>query len=188
MKEKYNKGDYFYLKSKKHKEVMRTILYFGISAILFIAGYLQTGTKANLLTIIAVLGCLPASKSAVLAIMFLKQKGCSEEFYHRIKEKFPTLPGIFNLYFTSYDKNFDISHLFAEGMTIIAFTENLKIKENEFEDHIKTMLSHDNLTGYNVKLYKDIEKYLLRMEQMQSLENEKGNQEKVLNTLFSVSL
>lgn len=188
MKIKFNKGDYFYLKERKKREVVKTLLFFGISVLLFLTGYIQTGTKANLLTIVAVLGCLPASKNAVLAIMFLKQKGCSEDIYNRIKNDYSDIPGVFNLYFTSYDKNFETSHLLAIGNTVIAFTENRKINEGAFEDHIKTVLSHDGLTGYNIKLYKDLDKYLLRIQQLFSLENEKGRPEDVLKTLFSVSL
>ena len=64
------KGTEKYLDTQKKYELIRTLLYFGISASLFIGGYLQTKSKVNLLTVVAVLGCLPASKSAVSAIMF----------------------------------------------------------------------------------------------------------------------
>jgi hypothetical protein len=47
------KGSKGYLDSQKKYEVIRTVLYFGISLSLFVAGYLQTKDKANLLTIVA---------------------------------------------------------------------------------------------------------------------------------------
>ena len=75
----YAKGTEQYLKTQKRYEVARTVLYFGISISLFIAGYLQTKSRVNLLTVVAVLGCLPASKSAVNAIMFLRYNGCSTQ-------------------------------------------------------------------------------------------------------------
>ena len=57
------KGSYLYLDTQKKYEIARTIIYFAISFAIFFAGYSLTGTKKNLLTIVAVLGMLPASKS-----------------------------------------------------------------------------------------------------------------------------
>ena len=188
MKNKYTKGDFLYLQNKKKSEILKTILFFGISAAIFIMGYISTKTKANYLTIVAVLGCLPASKSAVSMIMNLKVKGCSETIHQALKNRFGEKTGVYNLYFTSYDKNYNIAHMFVKGMTVIAFTENTKVDENLFEEHIKTMLLHDGIKGVNVKLYKNQEKYMERMEQMQSLENEKSREDDILKTLFSVSL
>ena len=73
------KGMRDYLKTQKNYEIARTILYFAISLTLFVAGWIATGKRENLLTVVAVLGCLPACKSMVDMIMFLKHKGCSPE-------------------------------------------------------------------------------------------------------------
>ncbi len=50
------KGTYGYLKSKRNRVLIRTIAFFAISIAIFIAGYVTTGSRKNLLTIIAVLG------------------------------------------------------------------------------------------------------------------------------------
>ena len=71
------KGEDTYLSQRKKQEILKTIIMFGISAAVFLMGCLSTGSKNNLLTIVAVLGCLPASKSAVSMIMNLRVKGCS---------------------------------------------------------------------------------------------------------------
>lgn len=188
MKNKYAKGDYLYLQNKKKLEMIKTIVFFGVSAALYLAGYITTGSNKNYLTIAAVLGCLPASKSTVSMIMHLKTKGCSEAVYKTISAKIGDKIGAYNLYFTSYDKNYDISHVFVKGMTIIAFTENAKISEAGFEEHVKTILGRDAIKGVNVKLYKDLDKYLTRIGQMQNLENEKSREEDIMKNLFAVSL
>ena len=87
-----------------------------------------------------------------------------------------------------YDKNYDTGHVFVKGMTIIAFTENAKLEEAGFEEHIKTILNRDAIKGVNVKLYKDLGKYVSRMEQMQNLENEKSREEDIMKNLYAVSL
>lgn len=188
MKNKYVKGDYLYLENKKKMEIIKTIVFFAISAALYLAGYITTGSNKNYLTIVAVLGCLPASKSAVSMIMYLRAKGCSENIYKTISERIGAKTGAYNLYFTSYDKNYDMSHVFVKGMTMIAFTENSKISEAGFEEHVKIILGRDAIKGVNVKLYKDLEKYLTRIEQMQNLENEKSREEDIMKNLYAVSL
>ena len=97
MKHKYTKGEYLYLQNRKKMEILKTVIFFGISAALYLAGYITTGSNKNYLTIVAVLGCLPASKSAVSMIMNLKIKGCSEKVYARISEKAGQKEGAYNL-------------------------------------------------------------------------------------------
>ena len=169
-------------------EIVKTILFFGISVALYLAGYIATGSNKNYLTIVAILGCLPASKSAVSMIMYLRANGCSEKSYKVILDKFGDNIGAYNLYFTSYDKNYDTGHVFTKGMTVIAFTENDKFSENGFEEHIKTVLNRDGIKGINVKVYKELDKYITRIEQMQNLENEKSREVDIMKTLSAVSL
>lgn len=188
MNNKCIKGEFLYFQKKKKSEIIKTVLMFGISAALYLAGYITTGSNKNYLTIVAILGCLPASKSAVSMIMYLRAKGCPEKVYEVINGKFGNETGAYNLYFTSYDKNFDICHVFVKGMTVIGYTENTKIVESAFEEHIKTVLNRDAITGVNIKLYKDLQKYVTRIEQMQNLENEKSREKDIMKTLFAVSL
>lgn len=68
------KGNFGYIRAKRLSVLIKTAIFFGISLSLFAAGYITTGKKENLLTIVAVLGCLPACKSAVNFILFLRAK------------------------------------------------------------------------------------------------------------------
>lgn len=187
MKKKYKKGEFSYLGHKKKLELIKTLLMFGISALVFILGLISTKTKSNYLTIVAVLGCLPASKSAVSTIMYYRIKECSRELFCNISEKFPNM-GSFHLYFTSYDKNFATSHIFVKASTIIAYTENHKTDANAFEEHISTVLKHDGLKNCHIKLFTDKDKYLQRIEQLMILEANQETDNRIMKVLHSVSL
>ena len=78
------RGTRGYLRTQKIYEILRTVLYFAISLSLFIAGWVSTGSRENLLTIVAVLGCLPACKSLVEMFMFLRYRGCDEQVAAKI--------------------------------------------------------------------------------------------------------
>ena len=92
-----SKGTAHYLDTQKKYELLRTILYFAISLVLFVAGYIQTHSRANLLTIIAVLGCLPASKSAVSTIMYFRYKSTSEKTMDEVEKHCQGLSGLYDL-------------------------------------------------------------------------------------------
>lgn len=182
------KGTEHYLKTQKKYEIMRTILYFGISISLFLAGLIATGERVNLLTVVAILGCLPASKSAVDMIMFLRFQGCSEANVKTIKGHTEGLCGLYDMVFTSYDRNYNIAHITVKGNTICGFTEDAKFAEQEFYKHITHILKADNYKETSVKIFSDLTKYTERLEQLKSLDADERNTEGIQNTLKSVSL
>lgn len=185
--EKY-KGIEKYINSQKKYEIIRTLLYFGISIALFVAGYIQTGRKTNLLTVVAVLGCLPASKSAVNAIMFLRFHSCGEAATAKIKEHCRGLYCLYDMVFTSYQKNYVVSHLAVRGNTVCGYSEKPDFAENDFYKHIDHILKMDGLKDVTVKVFTDLKKYTDRLEQMKGLEADEGRTEAVAATLKSVVL
>ena len=61
---KATKGEAGYIQARKKQLILKAVLEFGIVIALLILGIWQTHTRLNLLTVVAVLGCLPAAKSA----------------------------------------------------------------------------------------------------------------------------
>lgn len=109
------RGTRGYLRTQKIYEILRTVLYFAISLSLFIAGWVSTGSRENLLTIVAVLGCLPACKSLVEMFMFLRYRGCDEQVAAKIAAHTEGLTTLYDMVFTSYEKNYVIYHLTVCG-------------------------------------------------------------------------
>ena len=183
------KGTKNYIKTQKVYEVVRTIIYFAISFSIFFAGLLTTKTKRNLLTIVAVLGFLPASKSLVNAIMFLRYKSLSEGNAKLIEEHVGDLSAIYDCVFTSYKQNFNIGHMVIKGNTVCGFCETEKFDEKAFYEHIDQMLKNDNLKNVNVKIFTDIKKYTDRLDSMNQSEKESENlTNSVIASLLSVVL
>lgn len=182
------KGSRNYLNTQKKYEIIRTILYFAISLSLFAAGYIQTGEKTNLLTIVAVLGCLPASKSAVSAIMYLRFVSCSEQSAAEIESHSKGLQCLYDMVFTSYKKAFRVSHLAVRGNCVCGFTEDADFEENEFSQHIQPILKADGHQSVTVKIFVNLAKYTERLEQMKALEADEDKTQAILGTLKSVAL
>ena len=54
---KVNKGDYGYIRYEKKKRLLITVALFLIPLAAFLAAFLITGTKKNIITVIAMVGC-----------------------------------------------------------------------------------------------------------------------------------
>ncbi|MDE6673399.1 MAG: hypothetical protein K2K19_01110 [Acetatifactor sp.] len=182
------KGTRDYIRTQKVYEIIRTVLYFSISLSLFAAGYITTGNRLNLLTVVAVLGCLPASKSAVNMIMFLRYKGLSQDATRQIVPCEGELTCLYDMVFTSYSKTFEVGHMAVKGNTVCGYSEKKDFPEKEFQAHLEPIMKADSHKNVTVKIFTDLEKYMERLGQLRTLETEQGNTEGIVQTLKSVVL
>lgn len=183
------RGTKNYIDSQKKYEIARTLLYFAISVSLFVAGFIQTGQRANILSIVAILGCLPASKSAVSAVMFLRFKSCSAQAAEEIERHSEGLECLYDMVFTSYKKNYCVSHLAVCGNTVCGYAEyDPQFDENAFYEHIGNILNMDGHKDVTVKIFKNLQRYTDRLEQMKSLDTEPARSQAIIGTLKSVAL
>ncbi len=182
------KGGEGYIRTQKIYEVIRTVLYFGISLSLFAAGFITTGNRLNLLTVVAVLGCLPASKSAVSMIMFLRCRGLSREAATQLGPCEGELACLYDMAFTSYSRTFEVGHMAVKGNIVCGYSEKKDFPEREFQAHLEPIMKADSHKNVTVKVFTDLEKYMERLKQLQALETENGNTEGMIQTLKSVVL
>lgn len=187
---KNKKGTYGYIARQRRWEIIKTIAMFAVSISLYVAGYVATKSNKNLLTLVAVLGCLPASKSAVNMIMFFKAKGCSAGMKEAIGERAKGLSERYDLYLTSYAKNFQISHLVMKGKSMVGITEQDSFDESACQQHLKTLFSQNGIHDVTVKIFQDREKYLERVKSLQesAMDDKKEFDEKVLELMENLSL
>ncbi|MCM1044923.1 MAG: hypothetical protein NC417_05400 [Candidatus Gastranaerophilales bacterium] len=185
--EKY-KGSKGYLNTQKKYELFRTLLYFAISFSLFAAGWITTGDRLNLLTVVAVLGCLPASKSAVETIMFFRFHSCDERTADQIDRHTKGLASLYDMVFTSYTKNYRVDHMTVKGNTICGFSSQKNFEEQEFSKHIDGILKAENYKDTTIKIFTDLGKYMDRLKQLQALDADDQNTEGIIGVLKSVAL
>ena len=183
------KGSYGYIKNHKAVAAVRTMIFFWVSIGLYLMGYVTTGSSKNLLTVVAVLGCLPACKSMVNLILFLKARGCSEELRKQVMAYDDKLTVFYDLYFTSYQKNYPVSHIALKGNVLCGITENANCDCNEAEKHLKQLLVQEGIKNVTVKIFSQTGKYLDRLSQLMvsGVEEHKKRQE-IIDLLFSVSI
>ncbi len=186
-KKKLVKGDFEYIKRQTKLEIIKTVVFFALSFGLMIMGYVTTKTRANLLTIVAVLGLLPASKSLVSVIMYLKIPKFKEEVWKSIEEKKGEVKVLYNLYLTSYKKNFAINAFAIRGNHVIGYTEFEKCDVEACQTHIQDLAKMNSLTGLTIKVFKDQKKFEERLMQLDALE-ESTKEMDIAQLLCDISL
>ena len=81
---KSNKGNYGYFQQEKKRRLLITLGLFAIPLAVFFGGLLYYGKRETVLTVISIVGCLPACRSMVNLIMVWMQKSLPQEEYQLI--------------------------------------------------------------------------------------------------------
>lgn len=162
---KVKKGDYGYISYQKKRRVLMTLGLFAIPLVIFITGYVQTGTRKNLFTFVAIMGCLPASKCAVGMIMMLLQKPMKAELYTKIKEHVRDMTVIYEATVSAYEKNTPLPCIVVSGLQVVCYCEDAKADTAFVEKHIKKILQGNSYKS-NVKVFTDLKAFLRRLDEV----------------------
>lgn len=161
---------------------------FAIPLTLFAAGIIATKSRLNLLTVVAVLGMLPASKSLVSMIMYVKSHGITEKDYDRISQLANALTGAYDNVFTTYEKTYEVPSIVVRSGNVCGYVAATYPTLGDLEKHLATCIKKE---GYsvNVKIFDNIDAYKNRLESLVKLEETGPDKDRaVLNILFEVSL
>ena len=163
------KGEKGYLDSQKKVAAIRTAILFSISLAIYLTGYFSSGTNENLLTIVAVLGCLPAARSAVNLIMLLRYHGIKDGDFRKISEHTEGCAVLADLVFTSYEKNFEIHHMAYRAGYLLGYTANSSCDGKACEKHLHNMCAQNALGDVKISIFSELPNYLRRLDQIRAL-------------------
>lgn len=185
--QRQNKGAFGYPLYERKRVIIRTAVYFLISISVLLLGYFSTGKIENLLTIVAVLGMLPSSKSLVSVVMYFKIPKFSEKVYQEISKQQGNVPVLYSMYLTSYQLNFPINCFAVRGSNLIGYTEFARCNVSACEQHIQGILKQNRLQNITVKIFSEKARFMDRLAQLQTLEPGKKEME-ILELLCDISL
>lgn len=160
---KVKKGTCGYIRYERKKRLLITVVLFAIPLMIFTTGYLQTKTRLNLFTFVAILGCLPACKSLVGLIMIFMQKPVAQEVYKEAANAAGDLAAAYELTFTAYEHTTPVSALAVCGDQIVCYTPDGKTDTAYLEKHISKILAANGFPDAQVKVMKELRPYLQRV-------------------------
>lgn len=162
-KKKIKKGDFGYIHHEKIRRFLVTLLLFVIPMAAFVGAYLITGTKKNIITVIAMVGCLPACKSMVGCIVMFLQKSMDEKSYRKISEHAKDLVMSYEMYLTTYEKSTFVESFAICGNKVIGYSSRIDGSPQFVEQHVKKILKQNGYKA-DVKVMTELKPYLERLD------------------------
>ena len=190
---KVAKGNPGYIKNRKRKVILKTVLQFGIVVALLVLGIMETKSRLNLLTLVAVLGCLPASKSLVEVIMLFPHRSINQSVSDEIQEKTSELTVAYDLVFTSEKQIMPVDCVVISDNTICGYTSNEKTDTMFAAKHIKQILYANQFTNVSVKIFDNYTAFVTRAEGMNNIaavekNDTKKKEEEIRQVILNISL
>ena len=190
---KVAKGNPGYIKNRKRKVILKTVLQFGIVVAFLVLGIMETKSRLNLLTLVAVLGCLPASKSLVEVIMLFPHRSINQSVSDEIQEKTSELTVAYDLVFTSEKHIMPVDCVVISDNTICGYTSNEKTDTVFAAKHTKQILYANQFTNVSVKIFDNYTAFVTRAEGMNNIaavekNDTKKKEEKIRQVILNISL
>lgn len=170
------KGSYGYIRYQQKHRILVTAVMFLIPAVIFLTGYFQTGTRKNLFTVVAILGCLPASKSAVGAILICMQKPVDGALYRQLSEHAGDMAVIYDGVVSSYEKNMPMACMVISDTDVACLALDGKTDPAFAKKHMEKILRANQIFA-NVKVFTEVSHYLRRLDELREREAERSASE-----------
>jgi len=179
------KGSFGYLKKQAVKQGIFALVNVAICAVIFCIGFFLVTKSSTIFTVVSVLGMLPAAKFIVSMILFMRAEkySCSKADYDETvnlagDKKNELLCG-FDFYLTSYVRNFPLNIVLVRKGSLIAYTSAVKCDCNKAKEHLEEYMKKNNISGINVKVFPERDKFFDRFgqlcdEDLEVTENEKA--------------
>ena len=145
------------------------------------------------MTIIAVLGCLPASKALVELIMVLPHRSITEETASEIELNANLLTKVYDMVFTSEKIIMPVEAIVISGNTICGYSSNAKVDMNFIAKHLKQYLYANRFDKVSVKIFDNYTAFATRAEGMNNIaaiekNDTKRHEEGIKQILLNISL
>lgn len=161
---KIEKGQPGYLNVQKRRYLMWAVAEFAVVAAVFILGYIQTGRKENLFTVVAIVGCLPAAKMLVEFITMYPHRGIEPDRYREIEEKAPLVMRVYDLLLTCTGKGMPVEAFVIYRHVLCGYTTSPKTDDELLAGEIKKILKDQRYDKMTVKIFHDYKMFLARAE------------------------
>ncbi len=162
---KLEKGTYGYLDRNRRYAWRKTILMLTIPILIFLAAWMIHGTRENVMTVVAVVGCLPGCNQMVRAILAGRYRSIDQGFQENVEAVRGNRLVLYENVFTSYERNYYVDCMVISGRTVAGYSSDQKLDPGKAAAHVRTMLKN-SAYKQNVEILKDSQAFLKRVEQM----------------------
>lgn len=185
---KKDKGEFGYFHAQKIKRSLITAVMFLIPVVIFLTGLFMTKTRLNMFTFVAIMGCLPASRSATGMIMMLMQKPASETLRQKAEKERGNAVLLYDMAFTAYQKTIPADCIAVSDTQVAGYCSSPKADTAFGEKHIREILRQNGCKSAGVKLFPSEKAFLDQLKLMGSKEQEGKKAEYICEVLKAIVL
>ncbi len=161
------KGKAGYVRYEKIKRLLIMLLMFAIPIGIYISAYMITGTNRNIMTIVAIVGIVPAARFAVSWIMIMLCKDAAPGAVEATERIAGNLVHGYELTVTAYEGRMPLDAVVVCGNEIACLsTRGDKGQFAFMEKHISKILNSNNYFNSNVRIFSDLRHYEDRIRQL----------------------
>ena len=161
------KGSYGYLARRKKQLMAHVGLVLAGIIILIVLGIWSTGTRKNLLTVVAAVSVLPLANELVVLIAVWKYHSRPKEEYDQVRELVGN--GLLNteLVITSRtDKSMEISYAYVHEKGIFCYSADKSLDVKKAADYISGFMKQNNLKT-EVFVIREWKQFLNRLRELE---------------------
>lgn len=176
-----------YISNRKKISALWLLLYVAIAAGIFLAGYFLTHTRANVLTVLAVLLVLPAAKRVVNLVVMLPKKSVDMERYDAVKKEAGEAVILADYVFTSTEKIMHLDFVVIKNGNVLAVAAPSK----QDEDYMKKYFTdnvHRAASSYHVAFFETDEQLIKRLIRLPKEAGGLETDEKMVEHLRSLAV
>ena len=183
----YEKCTLGYLTKRKKAEILWIVFFVVLGVAIFLTGYLWSGVRANIFTVMAVLLVFPAAKHLVALIAMFRKKGVTKERYDKVK----TAAGQAVLYtdyvFTSTEKIMHLDFLLVKNGNVLGVIakskQDVPYLKQYLTDVVKKMAP-----SYHVRLFESDEKLISHLQRLTQEEASENSEKTLVDYLHSLAM
>ena len=154
------KGQAGYVKYERVKRLLITLLMFALPLGLYFIGIVVTGSNKNILTVVSVVGILPAARAMVSWIMTMLSKEAPEEIIACTEKNAGSLVHGFELMVTAYEGRMPLDAVVVCGNNVACYATYGKSEQDEFmQTHIEKILATNGYRGVKAKIFRSRKQY-----------------------------
>lgn len=168
---KVRKGAAGYVRSQRVRRALVMLIMFAIPIGLYYTALAITGTQKNVLTIVAVVGLIPAARFAVSFIMIMLSREADAEAVAETEKTASALVRAYELTVTAYEGRMTFDSIVICGNEVVCCAlgekkEGLQEKTALMQKHINRILNSNGYFGSNVRIFTDLKHFGERLKQI----------------------
>ena len=164
---KTSKGKAGYYSYEKKKRFLIMAVMFAIPLAIFATGLIMYHTRNNVLTVLAVVGVIPAARSAVSWIMVFLEKGVPEDIAALTEKNAHDLVRGYELCVTAYEGRMPLDAVVICGNSVACYSSRgNKEKFSFMEQHMTKILSSNDIYGVKVKIFSEKKAFAERIRSL----------------------